>query len=94
MSVSAQMRQTAPCLPRGAHVLFERDPFPQFGWNSFFLMELLYDDSSILVHRPGRMPEAAGSYDAVFDWDGTELRRRSIREITSVSTTPKNIPSK
>ncbi len=52
--VVAQLRRAAPCLPPGAHVLFERDPFPQFDWNSLFLIHLVYNDLTMIVHRPGR----------------------------------------
>jgi len=94
-NVARQMRQGVPCLRPGAHVLFLRDPFPQFEWNSLFLVHLLYGDREIVVHRPGRPSGPIESYDAVFDWDDGEgvLRRRTF-ETTSAITMPKNMPSK
>jgi hypothetical protein len=94
-SVSRQLRETAPCLRKGAHVLFRRDPFPRFDWNSLFLVRLLYSDREIVVHRPGRQSEPPEHYDVVFDWDdGHGLLRRINRETTRASTAPNNTPSK
>jgi hypothetical protein len=96
MSVTRQLRAAAPYLPKGAHVLFERDPFPQFDWNSYFLVRLVYDDPTVEVDRPGRS-RYGPNYDVVFDWDAAEgqgFLRRSKLEATSVRTTPNRNPSK
>ena len=100
-AVAAQMRQSAPCLAPRSRVLFLRDPFPRFDWNSLFLVRLLYGDQSIEVYRPGRIDGPPETYDVVFDWDagaeggpGQGVLRRIIHEATSVSTTPNTTPSK
>lgn len=94
-SVARQLRQSAPCLRPGAHVLFLRDPFPKLDWDSLFLVHLLYNDREMVVHRPGRPAELPENYDAVFDWDeGEGVLRRRIFETTSAITMPKNMPSK
>ena len=94
-SVAAQMRQVAPCLPPGASVLFARDPFPRFEWNSLFLVRLVYNDMTIAVSRPGRLPGQPVDYDAVFDWDPDDaVMRRINRPPTSANRMPKNTPSK
>lgn len=98
MSVARQLRDRQPCLAKGTHVLFLRDPFPQFDWNSYFLMRLLYDDPTVEVDRPGRS-RYGPNYDVVFDWDagggpGQGVLRRSSLEATSTSTAPNRMPSK
>lgn len=94
-SVSKQMRQAAPCLPPGAHVLFVRDPFSRFEWNSMFLVRLVYNDMTIDVSRPGRLPDQPVDYAAVFDWDadGAVIRRINLPP-TNANRIPKNTPSK
>jgi hypothetical protein len=94
-NVARQMRQSAPYLPPGAHVLFLRDPFPRFEWNSLFLTRLLYNDREMIVHRPGRPGGPIETYDAVFDWDeGESVLRRRTFDTTNAITMPKDMPSK
>ena len=95
-SVAAQIRRAAPCLPPGAQVLFVRDPFPRFEWNSLFLVRLVYNDMTFAVSQPGRPGSGQPvDYDAVFDWDEEgSVMRRINRPPTSANRMPKNTPSK
>ena len=47
----AQLSRVRPVLPRGAHVFFERDPFPPHDYSLLFLVRLYYDDLTIDVAR-------------------------------------------
>lgn len=54
MEVSRQLRARVPCLDPHSRLLFLADPFPQYEWNSLFLVRLVYGDMSLEVDRPGR----------------------------------------
>ncbi|MFN7919965.1 MAG: hypothetical protein U0Q16_07705 [Bryobacteraceae bacterium] len=53
-SVMCEMRRALPKAEHGSKILFRSDPFPQFGWNSLFLVRNIYDDNAIDVYRSDR----------------------------------------
>lgn len=71
MEVSRQLRSRVPCLNPGSRVLFLADPFPQFNWNSLFLVRLVYGDMSLEVDRPDRVRSRDPQpYSATLTWQG------------------------
>ncbi|MCS6954726.1 MAG: hypothetical protein NZM33_17960, partial [Bryobacteraceae bacterium] len=73
-SVTAQFRALHPSLPRGARVLIVKDPFGDSTWETYYILQLLYRDETLVVNRLGMMspkPDAAAlaSYDHIFSFE-------------------------
>lgn len=69
MAVARELRACVPRLAPGARIRFVADPFPQWEWNSLFLVRLVYGDMTLDVDRPGRIRNPGAGYAAVFTWE-------------------------
>ena len=79
-SIAEHLGEVAGPLPRGAKVLFLRDPYPKDEWMLTFLFRLHYRDDTIRVDRARAMPVYPGApeqaeYDRLFETDGRTLSR-------------------
>lgn len=73
-AVTAQFRELHPSLPRGSRVLIVNDPFGEFTWETYYILQLLYRDETMVINRLGMMsskPDAAAlaSYDHIFSFE-------------------------
>lgn len=73
-TVTAQFRELHPSLPRGSRVLIVNDPFGDFTWETYYILQLLYRDETMVINRLGMMspkPDAAAlaSYDHIFSFE-------------------------
>jgi hypothetical protein len=73
-SVTAQFRELYPALPRGSRVLIVKDPFGDFTWETYYILQLLYRDETMVINRLGMMnpkPDRAAlaSYDHIFSFE-------------------------
>lgn len=73
-SVTAQFRELYPALPRGSRVLIVKDPFGDFTWETYYILQLLYRDPTLVINRLGMMhpkPDRAAiaSYDHIFSFE-------------------------
>ncbi|HEX4133825.1 MAG TPA: hypothetical protein VHY84_04315 [Bryobacteraceae bacterium] len=74
--VAAQLIALRPTMPRGAHILFIGDPYPQNEYFLLFLTRALYHDIGITVDKlpanQNPQPQTA-RYDAVFRYQNGQL---------------------
>jgi hypothetical protein len=76
--VTAQFRELYPVLPRGSRVLIVKDPFGDHTWETFYILQLLYRDQTLVVNQLGMMhpkPDRAAlaSYDHIFSFENGRL---------------------
>ena len=70
-TLAVSLRNLQPRLKPGARVLMLEDPFPATEWTPTFVAGLLYDDPTIWVDRPKKMPAPPPNwmtYDVVIRW--------------------------
>ena len=77
-TLAASLRSLQPKMKSGARVLILEDPFPTTEWTPTFVAGLLYNDSTIWVDRPKKMPAAPPNwlkYDVVITWQDGKYRQ-------------------